>query len=87
MRSFVSLIDTTREDTMRNENFIKQLQILSRKEMRKGIELQDKKKKRQKKDYIVTERLEAHKVEYFPMNALAVQDKVHAENTIAFGMR
>jgi hypothetical protein len=30
MRSFISLIDTTREDTMKNEDFIKQLHILTR---------------------------------------------------------
>jgi hypothetical protein len=39
MRSFISLIDRVREDTVKNEDVIKQLQILPRKERRNRTEL------------------------------------------------
>jgi hypothetical protein len=67
MKSFISLIDRAREDTVKNEDFIKQLQILTRKEGGKGTELvegggiQNIKKK---EDFIVMDWVEALKVEH-----------------------
>jgi len=91
MLKFISLIVTTREDTMKNEDFIKPLQILTRNFKEEGNKTGGRRMRKIKEkgeSYVFTDRLGVHKVER-SFNAWVgyIQDKIHAENIIVFHIK
>jgi hypothetical protein len=84
---FMSLIDTTREDTMKNEWLYKTATNINSNFKEEGNKTGGRRmqKIKKKEGYIVTDRLEVHKVERSSNVWVSyIQDKIYAEIIIVF---